>query len=201
MPNSCFRLQLIIIAICIYGQMAYAQVGVGTFGIVKYPGLLKSNKYDIRFKTGIGYGFFVRHDVLKLETGRIDFRYIATISEHPANLPGGLPENQDADYSFSNFSIDVIYIFTNKKNYKYYAGLSMNMLRTVSKDKIRFTYNGSAFYPALLVGWDYNFIEGFNLFAELNTSYGSTDKKAGPEEIPITGISFLLGVTMYISEE
>ena len=51
------------------------------------------------------------------------------------------------------------------------------------------------------MGWDYNFIEGFNLFAELKTSYGSTDKKAGPEEIPITGISFLLGVTMYISEE
>ena len=198
--NRFIKLQHVVIFITLFWQSGFSQVGVGGLGIIKYPGLYSSEEYNIQFKNGLGYGFYVRHDVVKFENAKIDVRYIATISNHGANLPGGVPEGKDSNYHFSNFSLDVIYEFFNKNQNKYYTGASINLLRTVSKDKYRATYNGEAIYPSIFLGWEHSLIEGFDIFTELKSDFGSTDADAGPEEIPITGISLLVGLTMYISE-
>lgn len=172
----------------------YSQVGVGGLGAIGYPGLLSSKKYNIQFRTGFGYGFFIQHDAFSLKSGKINLRYIATIMNHKANLS----TIEKSNYHFSNFSIDLLYTFFDNVKNKFYAGASLNLLMATSENKFRATYSGETIYPGVLAGWAYNFAEGFDVFTEFKAAFGSTD--AGPEKIPITGISFFCGIIMYISE-
>ena len=181
-------------------QPLLSQVGIGVCAAYKYPGLQYSQEYDIHFAGGPGYGFFLKHDLLELSGNKIHLRYLAIISKHDANLPGLVSGSKDSEYRFSNLSVDILYEFFVKNNYKYYTGLSVNLLQTLSEGKFRATYSGTSIYPAVYLGWSYKFADGFDTFAELQAGYGKTDAGGGPEEIPVSGISLLVGLTMYISE-
>jgi len=175
-----------------------AQVGLGVTGAYSYPGLQSSQKYDIHFAGGIGYGFYVQHDFVEIAGNKSHLRYLAIITNHKANLPGAVSGSNDSDYRFSNFSIDLLYeLFVTDWN-KFYTGISANLLQTLSEGEFRQTYSASTIYPSLLIGSYYNLTDGFDACAELHFGLGSTD--AGPEQIPISGISLLLGIIMYISE-
>lgn len=187
-------LSLTVIVIVIMANTAFAQVGLGAKGVVNYPGVLTSEKNNIRFEPGLGYGFFIRHDVYSAEEWNIDFRYSAVVSRHQA----GLPRSGDTSYEFSDFSVDFI-IEINSLNLKgFYSGLAVNFMSAVSSNKYINDYSDESLYPSIIFGYSYNWVEGFDLFAELITGFGST--KAGPEKIPITGPALHLGLTMYISE-
>lgn len=192
----CFTLGLFLLQT----HALFSQVGIGVIGAYKYPGLQSSHEYDIHFNGGTGYGFYIKHDLLELSGNVIHLRYLATISKHDANLPGLVTGSNDSEYRFSNLSLDVLYEFFVKNNYKYYTGISVNLLQTLSEGKFRATYSGTSIYPAVFLGWSYRFAYGFDSFAELQAGYGKTDAEGGPEEIPISGISIFVGLTMYISE-
>ena len=184
----------LLIFLAVFTMKAYSQVGIGTQATINYPGVLQSEKYDIRFKTGTGYGFFARHDVYDSNSVNIDIRYNAVIMNHKANLPKG----QKAKYDFSNFSIELLMKFYNKKRSSFYAGIGIGLLSLISEDRFRATYSDQNIYPVLFGGWAYKWAEGFDLFMELKTGYGETE--AGPENIPVTGLAFNLGITMYLTE-
>jgi hypothetical protein len=188
------HLMLLFFLLFLYTTNSYSQVGLGTQAMLNHPGLIQSKKHDIRFKAGSGYGFFVRHDVYDSNSVDIDFRYIAVVSEHKANLPLG----EKAKYDFSNFSIEVLIKSSNSKPSSFYAGFGIGLLSLNSTDRFRQTYTDQTFYPLLIGGWSYNWAEGFDLFMEIKAGFGSND--AGPESIPVTGLSFNLGLTMYITE-
>jgi hypothetical protein len=190
-------IKIFILAFIFY-QNLFAQIGLGVTGAYAYPGLQSSKQFNIHFAGGIGYGFFIKHDFFKIAEKKTYLRYLAFITNHRANLPGAVSGSNDSDYRFSNLSIDLLYEFFVKEKNKYYTGLSLNLLQTLSEGKFRETYSGSTIYPSLCIGSDYYLVEGFDAFAELHFGIGKTD--AGPEDIPISGISFLIGITMYISE-
>ena len=159
-----------------------------------------SKQYDIHFNGGTGYGFFVKHDLMRIAEKTLYLRYMAIISNHNANLPEVVSDKRDSEYKFSNFSIDVFYEFYINHNNKYYTGMSLNLLRTVSRGKFRADYNGNSIYPSLFIGWARIFLESFDAFSELRLDYGKTDADGGPEELPVSGISLIIGLTMYISQ-
>ena len=64
----------------------YSQVGLGSLAILNQPGLFGSDKYNLKFETGAGYGFFIRHDVYDTNSVKIDLRYSAVILNHKAEL-------------------------------------------------------------------------------------------------------------------
>ena len=72
------------------------------------------------------------------------------------------------------------------------------MVSVFSEDKIRRTYTDQSFYPSIIAGWAFEFAPSFDLFLEGKFGYGKTD--AGPEQIPISGFSFSLGMTMYLTD-
>lgn len=189
--NLIFSLFIIII---LYTTNVYSQIGVGTQVTLNHPGLVKSDKYDIRFKTGAGYGFFVRHDVYDSSSINIDFRYNAVVTKHRANLPQG----EVAKYDFSNFSIEALVNLSTFDRSSFYVGFGIGLLSLISKDRFRETYSDQTIYPVLLGGWAYNWAKGFDLFMEFKTGYG--DSGAGPEKIPVTSLALNLGLTMYITE-
>ena len=172
----------------------YSQIGIGTLATLNHPGLLKSEKHEIRFKAGPGYGFFVRHDVYGSNSINIDFRYNAVVMRHMANLPQG----EMAKYDFNYFSIDVLMTFSITNQYSFYGGVGMGLLSLISEDKFRKTYSDQTIYPVLFGGWAYNWAEGFDLFMEIKAGYGNS--MAGPEKIPVTSLALNLGLTMYITE-
>ncbi len=198
LKNNIFKASLILGLILT--QSLFSQVGIGAFGAYKYPGLQSSKQYNIHFSSGFGYGFYVKHDFIKFENSMTYLRYLGKITNHNANLPGGLSGRGKSSYKFSNLSFDMIYEFFAKNKNKYYTGFSVNLLQTLSEGKFRATYAGSTLYPSIFLGWERNLVEGFDIFSELQLDYGKTDADAGPEEIPITGVSILIGITMYISE-
>ena len=174
-------------------QNVYSQIGLGAKGAINYPGLSQSDKNGIRFNPGIGYGFFIRHDVYSFSSYKMDFRYSAVISNHIANLP----LSGNTKYDFSNFSIDVIFKSV-ENNSQWYGGFALNLLSAVSHNKYINDYSSETIYPSLFAGWKYNWAEGFDVFVEFSGGFGET--KAGPEKIPITGLNLHTGITMYISE-
>ena len=200
MPRQNHILHFTFVMLFLLTQSLLSQVGLGVIGSYKYPGLQSSQEYDIHFDGGVGYGFYVKHDLLELSGNKIHLRYLAIISKHDANLPGLVTGSNDSQYRFSNLSVDILYEFFVRNNYKYYTGLSVNLLQTLSEGKFRATYSGTSIYPAVFLGWSFKFAEGFDSFAELQAGYGKTDAEGGPEEIPITGISLFVGLTMYLSE-
>jgi len=200
MPQRNFINKFTIAITFLLIQSLYSQIGIGTFGVYKYPGFQSSERHDIRFNGGIGYGFFVKHDLIKFESGKTFLRYLAKITNHTANLPDVVPDNESSDFKFSNLSLDMIYEFFVKNKNKYYTGVSINLLQTLSEGRFRATYAGSSVFPSIFMGWERNLAKGFDIFTEVRSGYGKTDKDAGPEEIPITGVSILVGLTMYISE-
>lgn len=187
-------LTILVFILVISFHQGFSQVGLGAEGVINYPGVLASEKNDIRFKPGFGYGFFVRHDVYDSGNWKLDFRYAAVISKHSAELP----RSGNTDYEFSNFSIDFIIRILSEEYNGLYTGLSANLLSAVSNNKYLNDYSAESVYPSVIFGYGYVWAEGFDFFVELKTGFGST--KAGPEKIPVTGPALHTGITMYISE-
>lgn len=175
----------------------YAQIGVGAEANVSYPGVFTSDKNNIRFKTGIGYGFFIRHDVYKAQNWQAHLRYRATVSHHKANLPF----EEKSDYKFSNFGIDLLIHFVIYQRSNFYSGLSVNLLSTVVENKYYKDFSSEKILPSILLGWNYNWAEGFDLYTEINTRFGSVDAGPDSEHLPVTGVGLNVGITMYISDE
>jgi hypothetical protein len=171
-----------------------AQVGLGAQAVVNHPGLLKSDKNNIHFEPGVGYGFFVRHDVYDSSAVNLDVRYGAVLLKHRAGLPNG----ENAKYNFSDFSIELLLTYNHTKKTFIYGGIGVGLLSLISEDRIRATYTDQSFYPVFFAGWGYNWATGFDLFLELKGGLGSTE--AGPETIPVSGASFNFGLTMYLTE-
>ncbi|MCB9057110.1 MAG: hypothetical protein H6627_00980 [Calditrichae bacterium] len=184
----------IYLFIPIISNTIFAQVGLGTKGVINYPGILTSEQNNIRFDPGFGYGFFIRHDVYSAADWNLDFRYSAVVSKHSAKLP----RSGDTNYKFSDFSVDFIVEFNALKIKGLYSGLALNFMSAVSSNRYISDYSDETLYPSILLGYSYNWAEGFDFFAEFIAGFGST--KAGPEKIPITGPALHLGLTMYISE-
>jgi len=176
---------------------AFGQIGVGAEGNISYPGILTSEKNNIRFKTGVGYGFFVRHNIYNADTWQTHLRYRATVSHHMANLPF----EENSDYTFSNFGLDVLVYFKIFPQSAFYSGLSINLLSVVVKNKFYKNFNAEKILPSILFGWSYTWAEGFDVFAEVNSRFGSVNAGPGSEPLPVTGIGINVGITMYISEE
>ena len=147
--NIFFKASLILAFVLT--QSLFSQVGVGALGAYKYPGLQSSKQYNIHFSGGLGYGFYIKHDFIKFENSMAHLRYLAKITNHNANLPGGLSGSGDSHYKFNNFSIDMIYEFFVKNKNKYYTGFSLNLLQMMSEDKFRATYVGSTLYPSIFL--------------------------------------------------
>ncbi|KAA3617173.1 MAG: hypothetical protein D8M58_03720 [Calditrichaeota bacterium] len=188
------RVLVFIILTLLFTSNAYSQIGLGSHASLSNPGLQKSDKYDIRFKTGSGYGFFVRHDVYDSSGTNIDFRYIATLTSHKANLPLG----NNAKYDFSLFSMEALANFMIEKSSTLYAGFGIGIMSQLSKDRFRKTYSDQIFYPTVIAGWSYQWAQGFDLFVETKAGYGNSG--AGPEKIPVSSLALNFGITMYITE-
>lgn len=185
---------IVIFLLFIMYAFSNAQVGLGAYGKLNHPGFFKSDN-NIYFEPGIGYGFFVRHDLLTMELTSIDVRYTASSEKHNTKLPN----NGKTEYEFSDFSVEVLVVLNKFENSILYAGFSGSLLSVIGKPRFVKNYNAESVYPGIVAGFAYNWANGFDAFCELKTIFGNTD--AGPEKIPVTGISINLGFTMYISDE
>jgi hypothetical protein len=187
---------LIIFTFVLVYNNVFAQIGVGAEANISYPGVFRSDENNVRFKTGTGYGFFVRHDVYKSENWQAHLRYRANISNHKANLPF----EKDSDYKFSNFGLEALISFAVSPQSSVYGGTSINLLSLSVKNKYYKNFNSEKILPSILVGYSYIWAEGFDLYLELSSRFGSVDAGPGSESLPVTSIGLNVGFTMYISE-
>ncbi|RMH62175.1 MAG: hypothetical protein D6677_10365 [Calditrichaeota bacterium] len=187
------RLLLILIVLSF---PAHGQIGIGAAGTAGWPGAQASSQYDIRFQTGIGYRFFLRHDVAALADGRLHLKYTAGKSVHCTTLPLA----GETAYRFSEFGIFLLWEKPNglAEHVPFYFGAGASLLSLVSDNRYREDYSDENLMPHILYGVRWEWSEGFDAFAEVDIYYGRNG--AGPETLPVTGVALTIGVTMYISE-
>ncbi len=174
----------------------WGQIGIGAAGTTGWPGAQASANYDIRFKGGLGYSLFLRHDVGELYGNTLHLKYSAGKSTHRAELP----QAGETLYRFSEFGIYLVYennkILTTR--WPVYAGAGLSLLSLVSDNQYREDYNDQSLLPHLLCGVRWLWYDGFDLYTELDFYFGKNG--AGPEDIPVSGVTLKIGLTMYITE-
>jgi hypothetical protein len=172
-----------------------AQIGIGASGGAHFPGFLKSEKYSSQFQIGPGYGLFIRHDLVKIAKNyQIHARY--KVKSFINNIK--LPKSGTTRYKFSEFSADIWLDLVSRDQWKWYNGVSINLLNVIGSPKFRSDYTSSQIIPLLLSGFEFKLAESYDFFSEIFLQIAEID--AGPEPLPITGAGILIGFTMYISE-
>lgn len=182
------------IFLLIYSSVLKAQVGIGGSGIFSYPGISESKERKLSLDPAFGYGFFFKHPVYKTNDLQIKLRYAADIIDHKVEIEG-----IKYTYALSNFNGSILVYFNTDFVLKYYTGVILQFISVEGRSKFRRNYSEDIFVPGIAVGITYPWAEGFDFFSDLVLQIGKT--RAGPEDIPLNGFSFKLGLTMYLLED
>jgi len=177
-------------------QSAKAQFGLGAAGGILNPGLTKSNSSGSQFNTGWGYELFITHNVIKIaDTLQVKARWSYRQYINEIELPYILDTWFTFKYLTINFLVD-IYQFD---EFSLYTGMGVSLV-SVRANRDFFDYTDSIFVPELDLGLKWILSQNYNLFSELSFQYGKLSNIFG-EDIPVSGIRFVIGAVMYLSEE
>lgn len=189
------KIILFYLFILIAFNYSSAQIGLGVSGGGQYPGFSESDNFKIHFDAGLGYGFFIRHDLYKFNDQLgLHARYTVKYFFNDIDLPN----SGETHYKFTNFSIDLLAVYYKFNPYNLYGGICVNLLSAKAKNKYVRDYTDERIIPILISGLEYKLSQNYNLFSELFYQFGYTS--AGEENLPINGMGILIGATMFISD-
>ena len=185
-----------VILIIIFVQSAKAQFGLGATGGLLNPGLMKSDSSVSQFNTGWGYELFFTHNVIKIaDTLQLKARWSYRQYINEIELPYIL----DTWFTFKHLTINFLVDIYRFNDFALYAGLGASLV-SVRANKDFFDYSDTIFVPELDLGLKWILSQHYNLFSELSFQYGNLND-VFEEDIPVTGIRFVIGAVMYLSEE
>ena len=177
-------------------QSARAQFGIGGAGGILNPGLVKSDSSGSQFNTGWGYELFITHNVIKIaDTLQIKARWSYRQYINEIELPYILGTWFTFKYLTINFLVDIYHF----DEFALYTGFGVSLV-SVRANRDFFDYTDSIFVPELDLGLKWILSQNYNLFSELSFQYGKLSDIFG-ENIPVSGLRFVIGAVMYLSEE
>jgi hypothetical protein len=177
-----------------------ATVGIGAAGGILYPGLMKSDPYDSRFTAGGGYEFFANHKLIEFGSKfKLDARYAYRNYFCDIDLTIG-----QIRFQFNYLNIALITEIKRWKHWQIFGGGGVSLLSINGSPRYHKTINETILAPEVISGAAYLFGNDFNLFAECLCQFGSfqygyiRDRR---EKVPVTGLRFVIGGTMFLSSE
>jgi len=184
------------ILIIIFIQSANAQFGLGAAGGIVNSGLLKSDSSGSHFNTGWGYELLFTHNVIKIaDTLQIKARWSYRQYINEIELPYIL----NTWFTFKYLTINFLVDFYRFDDFALYTGLGASLV-SVNANRDFFDYTDTIFVPELDLGLKWILSQHYNLFSEVSFQYGNLSD-IFEEQIPVTGIRFVIGAVMYLSEE
>lgn len=180
---------LIVIALPLQARMSLSAAG----GVL-YPGLEKSPNFESRFIAGPGYEFSMQHDLFTISEGwPVRARY--AIQNYNADI--SLPFVETANFKFNYFSIQLFTDLGMFSSLDWYAGAGAALLN-VSASKDFTDIDETIILPQFLLGARYALGADFAVYGEGKFQVGTFD--SGNDTIPLSGLGFSLGLSMYISD-
>ena len=177
-------------------QSARAQFGIGGAGGILNPGLVKSDSSGSQFNTGWGYELFITHNVIKIaDTLQIKARWSYRQYINEIELPYILGTWFTFKYLTINFLVDIYHF----DDFALYTGFGASLV-SVRANRDFFDYTESLFVPELDLGLRMILSQNYNLFTEISFQYGELND-IFREDIPVSGLRFVIGAVMYLSEE
>ncbi len=188
------KVLIVGILVFVLTQSGYSQVGIGASGGLLHPGLLKSGQSESQFQPGWGYEFFVRHDLIHIsDSFVINARYTYRYYKNEIELPFVL----DTWFKFKYLTIDIFGEFAGSESFGWYFGAGGSLV-SVNAEKDFFQYTKSVFISEILLGGEWQLNSNYNIFTEISLQFGALNDIM-EESIPISGIRFILGATMFLT--
>lgn len=173
---------------------AQAQFGIGAAGGGIYPGLFQSEINNSKFDLGGGYELFARHKLFQLgDVVNVDAKY----SYRKYFSQSYLPFTADTRFIFDYLCLDLTSTLARTEILHYYAGAGIALVN-VHANKDFLEVNDSVIIPEILTGMAYFLSKYYNIFIDLGMQFGSVQVRN--DTIPLTGLRFILGATMYLTE-
>ena len=189
------KILIIVFIIFIALQDGYTQTGIGGSAGMNYYGIASSDPSASQFKAGWGYEVFFRHDLFKIgPSNMISARYTYRHHQNSIELPFVL----DTRFIFKYLTIDFIMDVYKTEKFSVYPGLGLSLV-TINAEKDWYQYTDSPLVPEIILGGEWRFADYYCLFTEISLQHGALKDVLG-EDIPISGVRFILGFTMFISE-
>ena len=189
------KIFIIIVLLTISYNFSRAQFGIGASGGLLHPGFLEAEPSGSKFKAEWGYELFVRHDLIQIdESFSIQGRYAYRHFTNKIKLPNLL----DTWFRFNYLTVDLLATFKRFDDISLYTGLGVSLL-TINADKDWLNFTGTLFLPEIILGSEWMLSLHYNLFSEISMQFGSI-KDVNRESIPITGVRFIIGATMFLTE-
>lgn len=171
-----------------------AQVGIGVGGGIIYPGFIKSDLSESQFELGAGYEIFARHKLFKISDNvNIDAKYSYRKYFSQVNLPF----TAETRFAFDYLVFGLSTVFSGSESFQFYAGAGVS-LTNVQAAKDFLEINETEVVPEVLTGMAYFFSKFYNVFMEFSFQYGAV--KVRDDTIPFSGMRFMIGATMFLTE-
>jgi len=193
--NFMKKLWIFVFFILLCVKPGFTQFGIGAAGGTSYPGMLGSEPTGSHFQVGWGYELFIRHNLIKIsDSFIIDGRYAYRHYTNEIELPFVL--NTWFRYNYLTLS----FLTTIKRfgEVSLYTGIGASLVN-INADKDFFDFTDSVFLPEIILGsaWEIGFY--YSLFAEISFHHSYLNDVLH-EKIPLTGIRFIVGATMFLIE-
>jgi len=171
------------------------QTGLGAAGTLNYPGLAASDLNHSRFGLGGGYEFFARHKLIQLSPGIL---FHARYSYRRFYNAIALPYTATTPFNFSYLSISVLAPLKQFNTIIVYAGGAANLV-TINGGRDFLKVTEVSLIPDISTGVELYLSKNYNIFSEVSMQFGSVPVR--DDIIPLTGLRFSLGVTMFLLSE
>jgi hypothetical protein len=189
---------VLLSGLLVFSNMMNATVGIGAAGGILYPGFMKSDLHDSRFIAGGGYEFFAKHKLIEFGPKfRIDARYAYRNYFCDIDLTIG-----KIRFQFNYLNIELIIKIKRWHNWQVFTGSGVGLLSIGGSPRYHKSINETILVPEVISGIEYLFGNDFNLFAEFLFQFGSFQydlNRERRENIPVTGLRFVIGGTMFLS--
>jgi hypothetical protein len=186
---------IIVFFILVSVKSGFSQFGIGAAGGTSYPGMLESEPTGNHFQAGWGYELFIRHNLIKIsDSFVIDGRYAYRHYTNEIELPFVLST------WFSYNYLTLCFLTTIKKlgEVSLYTGIGGSLVN-ITADKDFFDFTDSIFLPEIIFGSAWQIGSYYNLFGEISFQHSHLNDVLH-EKIPLTGIRFIVGATMFLIE-
>jgi hypothetical protein len=192
--------KVLLLGITVFFYQTNATVGIGAGGGILNPGFMKSDLYGSRFIAGGGYEFFARHKLIEFGPKfMVDARYAYRNYYCDIDLTIG-----KIRFQFNYLNIELITKIKRLNHWQIYGGTGSGILSISGSPRYAKSIYETIIVPEILTGIEYLFGNDFNLFAEFLFQFGSFNlilDKSRTDIVPVTGVRFILGGTMFLSSE
>ena len=175
-----------------------SQTGLGVAGTIYYPGFFASDLNHSRFGLGGGYEIFARHKLFEINPDIVlQARYNYRKYYDKINLPA----TGTTSFNFTYLSVSILTPIKQYASATIYSGAGISMA-TITSTVNSYYFKKVAevsLLPDLISGVEWYPGKNYNIFAEICFQYGQV--RVSHDLIPLSGLRFSLGATMFLIAE